>query len=295
MFQFYHQVHNTPHTWTCMYLDWWCVLQLASQDGMNRQARISKSWKKGLGPQHGDFWSFPSSAVRQEPPPPLVIDWLLSNKTPSPAAWNNPLLSLLLPVGQEVEQAANVLSLLHGVWGPHWEISKVNVETPWWSFSDRAVDLCWLALAFGSNTHVKSLLGAWASWKQDARYSGWECKKARQKPCCVLELALQVSRHRLPTSYCPRQWWGSRVQGWECRECHAFWRSGRQAGQEHTHVGRSTAVQENHLSEHQPSPAPKHLGRETVRKWKRKTLHKLRRKRKGKTVFVTRPSEVKQH
>lgn len=164
MSQFYHQVHNTPHTWTCMYLDWCCVLQFASQDGMNRQARIRKSWKRGLGPQHGDFWSFPSSAVRQEPPP--FSYWLISNKTPSSAAWNNPLLSLLLlPVGQEVEQAANVLSLTHGVWGLHWEISIVNVETPWWPFSGRAVDLRWLLLALGSNTHVMSLLGAWASWK----------------------------------------------------------------------------------------------------------------------------------
>lgn len=229
-------------------------------------------------------------------PPALVIDWLLSNKSPSSAAWNNPLLSLLLlPVGQEVEQAANVLSLPHGVWGPHWEISKVNVETPWWPFSYRAVDLCWLLLAFGSNTHVMSLLGAWASWKQDVRYPGGECKKARQKPYCVLELTLQVSRHCLPIFYCPRQSWCSWVQGWECREYHAFWWSGRQAGQEHTHVRQSTPMQENHLFKHQPSPAPKHLGREMVRKWKRKTLYKLRRKRMGETVFVTRPSEVKQH
>lgn len=115
-----------------MYLAWWYIysfhpriVKAAWTEKLSKEKAGRKGWPprtvmSGAFTHNTDFLAMIQEA-------PLFVTDCCLTKSPSSAAWNHPPLSLLLlPVGQEVEQAASGLSLPHGVWGPHWEISKVG-------------------------------------------------------------------------------------------------------------------------------------------------------------------------
>lgn len=147
-------------------------LQFSSQDSegsMNREALKGESWKKGLAPQNGDVWSLHSQhgLLSYDTRSPTFCYWLLFNKIPK--------LSSL--------KSSPFITSLTSCWAGSWTSSKWLISTPWCLRSPPGNIQSGLLACVGSNTHVSSLLGAWASWKQGVWCPGWEPKKARQKPC----------------------------------------------------------------------------------------------------------------
>lgn len=147
-------------------------LQFSSQDSegrMNREALKGESWKKGLAPQNGDVWSLHSQhgLLSYDTRSPTFCYWLLFNKIPK--------LSSL--------KSSPFITSLTSCWAGSWTSSKWLISTPWCLRSPLGNIQSGLLACVGSNTHVSSLLGAWASWKQGVWCPGWGPKKARQKPC----------------------------------------------------------------------------------------------------------------